>query len=95
MDKKISNFEFFERDVLVIILKLLVILFLDEGDSGVIVVISINKMYYGIGMVFGSYFELEKLSNKSIKIFIVVIFLKNVLDWFISRRKMFICVEEI
>lgn len=71
------------------------ILFLDEGDSGVIVVISINKMYYGIGMVFGSYFELEKLSNKSIKIFIVVIFLKNVLDWFISRRKMFICVEDI
>lgn len=71
------------------------ILFLDEGDSGVIVVISINKMYYGIGMVFGSYFELEELSNISIKIFIVVIFLKNVLDWFISRRKMFICVEEI
>lgn len=62
------------------------ILFLDEGDSGVIVVISINKMYYGIGMVFGSYFELEELSNISIKIFIVVIFLKNVLDWFISRR---------
>lgn len=76
-------------------LKLLVILFLDEGDSGVIVVIIINGMYYGIGMVFGSYFELEELSNKSIKIFIVVIFLKNVLDWFISRRKMFICVEEI
>lgn len=71
------------------------ILFLDEGDSGVIVVIIINRMYYGIGMVFGSYFELEELSNKSIKIFIVVIFLKNVLDWFISRRKMFICVEEI
>lgn len=76
-------------------LKLLVILFLDEGDSGVIVVIIINGMYYGIGMVFGSYFELEELSNKSIKIFIVVIFLKNVLDWFIRMREMLICVEEI
>lgn len=65
---------------MVIELKLLVILFLDEGDSGVIVVIIINGMYYGIGMVFGSYFELEELRNKSIKIFIVVIFLKNVLD---------------
>lgn len=71
------------------------IFFLDEGDSGVIVVIIIKGMYYGIGMVFGSYFELEKLSNKGIKIFIVVIFLENVLVWFISRNKMFICVEEI
>lgn len=91
----INIYECFGRDVLVIELKLLVILFLDEGDSGVIVVIIINGMYYGIGMVFGSYFELKELSNKSIKINIVVIFLKNVLDWFISRRKMFICVEEI
>lgn len=59
-------------------------MFFDEGDSGVIVVIKIGGNYYGVGMVYGSYFDVGKMMNKSYKIVIVVIFLKNVLEWFIS-----------
>lgn len=70
-------------------------LFSDEGDSGAIVMTIINRMHHGIGMVFGSHFELEESSNKSTKIPTVAIFLKNALDRFTSRRKMSICVEEI
>lgn len=93
--KKISNFELFERDVLVIIPKSPATLFSDEGDSGAIVVTSINKMHYGIGMVFGSHLEPEESSNTSTKIPTVAIFLKNALDRFTSRRQKSICVEEI
>lgn len=93
--KKISNFELFERDVLVIMPKSPATLFSDEGDSGAIVVTIINGMHHGIGMVFGSHLEPEKSSNKSTKIPTVAIFLKNALDRFTRMREMSICVEEI
>lgn len=93
--KKISNFELFERDVLVIMPKSPATLFSDEGDSGAIVVTIINGKHHGIGMVFGSHLEPEKSSNKSTKIPTVAIFLKNALDRFTRMREMSICVEEI
>lgn len=93
--KKISNFELFERDVLVIIPKSPAIFFSDEGDSGAIVVTIIKGMHHGLGMVFGSHLEPEKSSNKGTKIPTVAIFLENALVRFTSRNKMSICVEEI
>lgn len=51
--EKVGNFEFFEKDVLVILLKSLLSFFFDSGDSGVIVLIKFQGEFYGIGIIYG------------------------------------------
>lgn len=93
--KKISNFELFEREVLVIIPKSSGTMFSDEGDSGAIVVTKIGGNHYGVGMVYGSHLDVGKTTNKSYKIATVAIFLKNALERFTSPKKMSIQFGEL
>lgn len=40
--------------------------FFMNGDSGVIVLIKFDKKYYGVGVIFGGYFDVWGVENKSI-----------------------------
>lgn len=92
---KISNFQLFENEVLVILPKSPAISFSEEGDSGAIVVTKIKGNHLGVGMVYGSDFDVENTSNNNAKNATIGIFLKNALDRFTARRSMSIQFDEI
>lgn len=93
--KKISNFQLFESDVLVILPKSPAKSFSEEGDSGAIVMTKIKGNCYGVGMVYGSHFDVENTTNNNAQIATIGIFLKNALERFTGRRNMSIKFDKI
>lgn len=62
--------------------------FFINGDSGVIVLIIFDGKYYGIGVIYGGNVDNWEIGINIFENESIVIFLKNVLDWFVRERNM-------
>lgn len=69
--------------------------FFINGDSGVIVLIIFDGKYFGIGLIYGGSFEYWEVEINIYRNESIVIFLKNVLDWFLKEKNMSIEFDRI
>lgn len=91
--RRINDFQLFERDVWVIKPKPPGSLFSKEGDSGAIVLTRFNGKLYGVGMIYGSHFDVRDVENSENET--VATILMNALDRFRNERNMIIQFDKI